>query len=61
MIYHDLAGWLMMPMALAMLWGVLKFLANLMIEEPEATSVPLAGLTLGMRKLPLEAKPQAAK
>jgi exosortase len=54
MIYHDLAGWLMMPMALAMLWGVLKFLANLFVEEPEATPLPLAGLTLGMRKLPLE-------
>jgi exosortase len=35
MIYHDLAGWLMMPMALAMLWLELKLLAHLFIEEPE--------------------------
>ena len=41
MIYHDLAGWLMMPMALGMLWLVLKFLANLLIEEPETAKAPL--------------------
>jgi exosortase len=40
MIYHDLAGWLMMPLALAMLWLELKFLANLWIAEP--TQTPLA-------------------
>jgi exosortase len=40
MIYHDLAGWLMMPLALAMLWLELKFLANLWLEEP--TAAPLA-------------------
>ena len=35
MIYHDLAGWLMMPMALGMLWLELKLLANLFIEVPD--------------------------
>jgi exosortase len=40
MIYHDLAGWLMMPLALGMLWLELKFLANLWIDEP--TAAPLA-------------------
>jgi exosortase len=40
MIYHDLAGWLMMPLALGMLWLELKFLANLWIDAP--TAVPLA-------------------
>ena len=34
MIYHDLAGWLMMPLALAMLWLELKFLRNLFVGEP---------------------------
>ena len=34
MIYHDLAGWLMMPLALGMLWLELKFLANLWMDEP---------------------------
>jgi exosortase len=35
MIYHDLAGWLMMPLALAMLWAELKFLTNLFVPGPE--------------------------
>ncbi len=42
MIYHDLAGWLMMPLALAMLWLELKLLANLFIEVPQASPLPLA-------------------
>jgi exosortase len=33
LIYHDLAGWLMMPMALLMLWGELCLLSALFIEE----------------------------
>jgi exosortase len=32
-VYHDLAGWLMMPLALAVLWLELKLLANLFIED----------------------------
>lgn len=32
-VYHDLAGWLMMPMALGMLWLLLKFLDHLIVEE----------------------------
>jgi exosortase len=43
MIYHDLAGWLMMPLALGMLWLELKFLANLWIEEPTAAPLPMSG------------------
>lgn len=42
LIYHDLAGWLMMPLALAMLWLELKLLANLFVELPEAAPLPLA-------------------
>jgi exosortase len=41
MIYHDLAGWLMMPLALAMLWVELKFLANLFVEAPDDAPLPL--------------------
>jgi exosortase len=41
MIYHDLAGWLMMPMALAMLWLELKLLAHLFIEAPESAPLKL--------------------
>jgi exosortase len=41
LIYHDLAGWLMMPLALAMLWIELKFLANLFHEERADAPLPL--------------------
>lgn len=33
LIYHDLAGWLMMPMALLLLWGELRLMSVLFIEE----------------------------
>jgi exosortase/archaeosortase family protein len=50
LIYHDLAGWLMMPLALAMLWLELKFLANLLIEEPATAKTPLPiGLSFSHR------------
>ena len=41
MIYHDLAGWLMMPLALAMLWLELKFLMNLFVGAPIDHAAPL--------------------
>jgi len=40
-IYHDLAGWLMMPLALAMLWLELKLMSRLFLEEPEAVPLPM--------------------
>jgi exosortase len=43
MIYHDLAGRLMMPMALAMLWLELKFLSHLFVDEPETGPLPIRG------------------
>ncbi len=33
LIYHDLAGWLMMPLALLLLWGELRLMSALFIEE----------------------------
>ncbi len=33
LIYHDLAGWLMMPLALLLLWGELCLMSALFIEE----------------------------
>ena len=33
LIMHDLAGWLMMPLALAMLWLEMKYLDYLLVEE----------------------------
>jgi exosortase len=41
MIYHDLAGWLMMPLAVAMLWLELQLLSRLFLEESEAAPLPL--------------------
>src|SRR5262249_52031004 len=40
-IYHDLAGWLMMPLALAMLWVELKFLANVRGADPDDAPLPV--------------------
>jgi exosortase len=35
-VWHDLAGWLMMPLALGMLWMELQYLSSLFVEpEPE--------------------------
>jgi exosortase len=48
MIYHDLAGWLMMPLALAMLWLELKFLANLWLDEPTAAPLAMSGRPLAV-------------
>jgi len=37
-VFHDLAGWLMMPMALAMLWVELQLLQRLLIEPVRPSS-----------------------
>ena len=33
LVFHDLAGWLMMPFALAVLWVECQFLSRILIEE----------------------------
>ena len=35
MVFHTLAGWLMMPLALGILWGELGLLARLLLEGPD--------------------------
>jgi exosortase len=40
-IMHDLAGWLMMPLAFGLLYLVICFLSHLFIEEPECRPLPL--------------------
>ena len=40
LVFHDLAGWLMMPLALAILWAELRLLAWVLV--PVATRRPLA-------------------
>jgi hypothetical protein len=36
---HDMAGWLMMPLALLLLWGELRLMSRLFV--PQAVSQPL--------------------
>lgn len=39
-VFHDLAGWLMMPLALGVLWVELKVLARLLVEPPPDGPIP---------------------
>lgn len=41
-VYHDLAGWLMMPLALGLLWLELKFLGRLYVDGEPPGPLPLA-------------------
>jgi exosortase len=43
---HDWAGWLMMPLALALLWLELRFLERLLLEPPPRSPLPVV-LTCG--------------
>ena len=40
-VYHDLAGWLMMPLALVLLWLELKFLGRLYVDAAPTGPLPL--------------------
>jgi exosortase len=51
--FHDLAGWLMMPLALGLLWVELRFLAHLFVAVP-----PVGPLQLSLPAAP--AQPVAA-
>jgi exosortase len=42
LVFHDLAGWLMMPLALGMLWLVSGLLARLFVEVPPGDPAALA-------------------
>lgn len=41
LVFHDLAGWLMMPLALGMLWVELWLLGRLLIEQPASSLAPI--------------------
>jgi exosortase len=41
--YHDLAGWLMMPLALGILWLELLFLGRLFVRPAPTSPLPLGG------------------
>jgi exosortase/archaeosortase family protein len=40
-VYHDLAGWFMMPLALLLLWMELKLLSHLLVSPPPEVSLDL--------------------
>ena len=40
LVFHDLSGWLMMPLALGMLWLTLKILSFLLVEAPVTEDLP---------------------
>jgi exosortase len=40
LVFHDLAGWLMMPLALGVLWLELNALSLLLVELPEGEDAP---------------------
>lgn len=37
LVFHDLAGWLMMPVALGLLWLEQRFLSYVLVDEPAAS------------------------
>jgi exosortase len=41
LVFHDLAGWLMMPLALGFLWIELQVLSHLLVETVPSRPVPL--------------------
>ena len=52
LVFHDLAGWLMMPMALALLWLELKLLSALFIDDAPSDQ-PTFRLPTGPQATPL--------
>ena len=42
MVFHDLAGWFMMPMALGLLYVEFQILSHLLIEEGDAGPLQVA-------------------
>lgn len=54
MVFHDLAGWVMMPMALGMLFLLQQILAHLFVTEDETVA------TVAVRRQPAAAVPRGA-
>jgi exosortase len=50
LVFHDLAGWLMMPLALGMLWGLVKVLSWVLEKPRESERVALEDLGIGTKR-----------
>ena len=61
-IFHDLAGWVMMPMALGFLYVEFQILSHLVIEDGPVGPVRIAGMATPVRKEsePMKATPVKA-
>jgi exosortase len=57
-VYHDLAGWLMMPMALAALWAELWLLSKLIVEREAEVPVVVG---LGSFNSPARPRPREVR
>ena len=59
-VFHDLAGWLMMPLALGLLWLELRLL-SLLLLEPEREELPVISLGLSKNGRNAHSKPAAER
>jgi hypothetical protein len=60
-IFHDLAGWVMMPMALGFLYVEFQILSHLVIEDGPVGPVRIAGVASPARKEPESMKATPVK
>jgi exosortase len=60
LVFHDLAGWLMMPLALGMLWLGLKALDRLLVARPARPARVRLSWLAAAGASPLRPVPQAA-
>jgi exosortase len=54
-IFHDWAGYFMMPLALALLFGLQRLLANLVVEEDVAPAAVIPGRVAGLGPMAVSA------
>jgi exosortase len=54
MVFHDLAGWLMMPLALGILWLEMKMISFVLVEEPsdDLEAADFSGPGAALRRAP---------
>jgi exosortase len=56
--FHDIAGWVMMPLALSMLWVEIKILDALFVDAPKDTNRSATPLPRGTRAVPATRTPR---
>lgn len=53
-VYHDVSGWLMMPLGVGLMWLEMKILEHLFVERPPTSSRPIgAVLAPGLERSPV--------